>query len=143
VLPSNRKQIGFTLIEVLIALVVVAISMVVLGYMNNAFLSSRISQQETQALGFARGYLDTIRAQWQNDNSYYTLELPNRTAPSGQKFSLTVAGTSTQTFNFPASTVQTINPDGKAIRTVSVLVKDGNNKTLISLGTLLRRPSVP
>jgi prepilin-type N-terminal cleavage/methylation domain-containing protein len=143
VLSLNRQQTGFTLIEVLITLVVVALSMVVLSYMNNAFLSSRNSQQETQALSFARSYLDTVRAQWQNDSSYYTLDLPNRTAPSGQKFSVTVEGTATQTFNFPAMNAPMISPDAKAIRTVSVMVKDSNERTLVSLSTLLRRPSVP
>lgn len=66
-----RQQIGLTLVEVLVALGIIAITMVMFGYFSTSLRATSDSRRETAAANFSRSYLDALRSQWQ-DLSMYT-----------------------------------------------------------------------
>lgn len=69
-----RRQRGFSLIEVLITLVVLAIGLLGLGLLQTMNLRyTQSAQQRTQAVNLAGELLDTIRANRSQLNAYSTI----------------------------------------------------------------------
>jgi prepilin-type N-terminal cleavage/methylation domain-containing protein len=66
----KRQRQGLTLVEVLVALVIIAITMVMFGYFSTALQATSNSRQATAAANFSRSYLDALRSQWQDLTMY-------------------------------------------------------------------------
>ena len=66
----NVRTTGFTLIEILVALVLLG----VLGVVASGFLLplriNRDSSQESQALTYARSYVEVLKARWLDRNTF-------------------------------------------------------------------------
>ena len=102
------KGSGFSLIEALVAVAVVAVAIALLGYFVTALQAMRTSQTETVGINWARTYTDTTRAMWNlaipcatpaasNSaspsnicTSYPDAQLPQTTAPEGYVFAVAV-----------------------------------------------------
>lgn len=65
----KQKQ-GFSLIEVLVAIAVIAIAMATLGYLITALRNTAKSDESTAAANFSRAYIDVLRSRWQIPNEY-------------------------------------------------------------------------
>jgi prepilin-type N-terminal cleavage/methylation domain-containing protein len=61
---------GLTLVEVLVSLVIIAITMVMFGYFSTSLRATSSSRQATAAANFSRSYLDALRSQWQDLTMY-------------------------------------------------------------------------
>jgi prepilin-type N-terminal cleavage/methylation domain-containing protein len=66
----SHKKAGLTLIEVLVALGIIAITMVMFGYFSTSLRATGDSRRNTAAANFARSYLDSVRSQWQDVEIY-------------------------------------------------------------------------
>lgn len=67
---QKQKQ-GFSLIEVLVAIAVIAIAMATLGYLITALRNTAKSDESTAAANFSRTYIDVLRSRWQIPNEYH------------------------------------------------------------------------
>ena len=96
----SSKHSGLTLVEVLIALIVVATAVLIVTYIAGAMRDMRAGQNMTSAMNFARTYLDTARALW---SQKATCENP---PGSGNKYICTQyasAGSSLPVMSAPAN----------------------------------------
>ena len=64
-----RKQ-GLSLIEVLVALVLVAVAVSMFLYFADSLRLTTLSREETQAASFARNYFDSLKSRWQSEIGY-------------------------------------------------------------------------
>lgn len=70
-MPDRRKNGGFTIIEVLVAIALFAIViLVVLVPLTGLFGLTQKSAQQTSATNLAQQTMETIRGQWLNANRY-------------------------------------------------------------------------
>ena len=120
---------GLTLVEVLIALVIISITMGFFGYFATSLGLSKESKLETAASSFARRYLDTLRSNWQSDLDYDDGELLSLSPPSGyDDYTLTItlldsAGTTTSTYTESYSNgFSNLNSTADAIRQINLLL---------------------
>ncbi len=74
---------GITLVEVLVAIVIIVIVLGSFSYFATSLKLSKESKLETVAASFARRYFDTLRSNWQSNIAYDTGELLNLSPPSG------------------------------------------------------------
>jgi prepilin-type N-terminal cleavage/methylation domain-containing protein len=74
--PARKHQRGLTLIEMMVALVLVG----VLGLISGGFLlpmkMNRDSNAQSQALSYARSYLEMIKGRWLDASVYKSKTLP-------------------------------------------------------------------
>jgi prepilin-type N-terminal cleavage/methylation domain-containing protein len=87
-LNAVDKTRGLTLVEMLVALLILGLTVGISLYVVNAFRFNRNALRETEALNFARAYVDATRGLWKEDSLYVTGVLPNLKLPP--KFTLTV-----------------------------------------------------
>jgi type II secretory pathway pseudopilin PulG len=145
------KQQGMTLIEVMVALVLLMAASVIMAMSSSAFKGLRGSQSDTVAINFARAYIDSLKSTW-NDTGYLSASLPNLTAPDNLKYRLTVtekntgdntivvkctdfATTCTGT-NLVTSTDAAVL--SKSLRSVSIEIQDANGRVK-RLSTIIAR----
>ena len=83
VLAGNYLSKGYTLIEVLVAVVIIVIVIGFFSYFATSLKISKEAKLETTAASFARRYFDTLRSNWQSDIDYDTGELLNLSPPNG------------------------------------------------------------
>lgn len=69
-IQTCKQQKGLTLVEVLVALAIIAITMVMFGYFSTSLQATSNSRRETAAANFSRSYLDALRSQWQDLTMY-------------------------------------------------------------------------
>jgi len=69
-MKTCRQQKGLTLVEVLVALAIIAVTMVMFGYFSSSLQATSNSRRETAAANFSRSYLDALRSQWQDLTMY-------------------------------------------------------------------------
>ncbi len=89
----HAKTRGLTLIEVLIAITLLAIAGVMLGYFSTSFSATRGALMDTKAQTFARSYIDTLRARWAAYGDYTRTLLPGPgevPPPQGYRYTITV-----------------------------------------------------
>lgn len=101
----SSKNAGLTLVEVLVALTVVAVAVMIVSYIASAMRDMRAGQNMTAAMNFARTYIDTARALWSqkstctdaSGNKYICTQfasaassLPTMIAPAGLKYAVAV-----------------------------------------------------
>lgn len=75
----KKRDGGFSLIEVMVALFIIAIATLVFGYFMTPLRMSKEAQQETRQMALGRNYLDNLRNFWQDpsaDCRYIKLLLP-------------------------------------------------------------------
>lgn len=65
----TQKQ-GFSLIEVMVAIAVIAIAMGTLSYLITALRNTAKSDESTAASNFSRTYIDVLRSRWQIPAEY-------------------------------------------------------------------------
>jgi prepilin-type N-terminal cleavage/methylation domain-containing protein len=139
--PVRKYQKGFTLIEMMVALVLVGL----LGLIGGGFLlpmkMSRDANAQSQALSYARSYLEMIKGRWLDVNLY-----KNKTLPT-----VKIQGASTPaTADIEVPTGWTISvveasnaaawADTNNIRTVTVKVSSPNQPDF-TLSSQITRPS--
>ncbi len=64
------KKQGLSLIEVLMALVLVAIAVSMFLYFADSLRLTTVSREETQAATFGRNYFDSLKSRWQSEFGY-------------------------------------------------------------------------
>ena len=79
---KKRAAAGLTIVEVLVALAVMAFTVSLFGYFLNPLRMTRQSQLETQAVSFARSYLEVVRSDWQDDCQYVRGSLDETPPPT-------------------------------------------------------------
>ena len=67
-----RIRQGLSLVEILVALVLVSVAVSMFVYFTDALRITRISKEETLALSYARQHLDALKSQWQSPEAYIT-----------------------------------------------------------------------
>jgi Tfp pilus assembly protein PilV len=103
------------LIEVLIAVVVLAIGITIFGYFTTSFSLTRNAQYDTQSQAVARSFFDALRASWNANTSLFvdgpcTLTLPG--IPSGYSVSSCSASTPTGSKQLKTVVITVTSPTG-------------------------------
>jgi prepilin-type N-terminal cleavage/methylation domain-containing protein len=139
--PARKHQRGFTLIEMMVALVLVGL----LGLIGSGFLlplqMNRKSNSQAQALSYARSYLEIVKGRWLDTTLY-----KNKTLPTWK-----IKGTSTPAtadievpegweISVPEASSSTAWADSKNIRTVTVKIKIPHQSDF-TLSSQITRPS--
>lgn len=81
---TKKHTNGFSLIEVMIAILLISLSMLLFGNFAKSLKVTSNSRQETQAITDLRSSLDKLRSTWSTTKGYNSVELPNYVAsPKG------------------------------------------------------------
>lgn len=138
---SSRREAGFTIIEAVVAVAVIAIGILLLSYLFDSIKLTRIAQNETVAVNFARRYLDVNKALWQDPYFYGTRSMPQLTAPSNFKYTIQVEDETFTGGTAIAPVAQTSSVGTVLERSVLLLVTTPDNN-VVRLGTRIARPFV-
>ncbi len=110
---------GFSLIEVLISLVILAVTTMLLGHFMLSFTSSREAQTDTQVQALARSYMDALRTEWQIPALYNSNAAPSVSFPNGYRSNLQV---SVVDAGLKTVTLTITNPSGRTYAFVTRVV---------------------
>jgi prepilin-type N-terminal cleavage/methylation domain-containing protein len=139
--PARKRQKGFTLVEMMVALVLVGI----LGLIGSGFLlpmqMNRQSNSQAQALSYARSYLEILKGRWLDVSLYKKKTLPTwkekgASTPATADIEVPVDWE----ISVPEAASTTAWADGNNIRTVTVVVKIPNQPDF-KLSSQITRPS--
>jgi prepilin-type N-terminal cleavage/methylation domain-containing protein len=139
--PARKRQKGFTLVEMMVALVLVGI----LGLIGSGFLlpmqMNRQSNSQAQALSYARSYLEILKGRWLDVSLYKKKTLPTwkekgASTPATADIEVPVDWE----ISVPEAASTTAWADGTNIRTVTVVVKIPNQPDF-KLSSQITRPS--
>ncbi|WP_051304178.1 type IV pilus modification PilV family protein [Calidithermus chliarophilus] len=64
------RRDGLSLIEVMVALVIIAITVLLFAYFASSFRGTSQAQIDTQAQVYARSYFDALRAEWSTHSGF-------------------------------------------------------------------------
>ena len=139
---TRKFQKGFTLVEMMVALVLVG----VLGLIGGGFLlplkMSRDANAQSQALSYARSYLEIIKGRWLDANVY-----KNKTLPTWKEIGATTPATAD--IEVPvgweivvpeAAATSTAWASTNNIRTVTIKITSPNQPDF-TLSSQITRPS--
>jgi prepilin-type N-terminal cleavage/methylation domain-containing protein len=130
---------GMTLVEVLVALVILGITILLFSPFITSLGNNRKATEQTTTLAYARNYLDGLRVAWQRLEGYQTLSLaaPDNPPPS-YKLEVTIQNDDGNTnFSFPnGSSSDDLSPFGN----VTLTFTDEDDKT-VTLVTQIARPT--
>lgn len=122
-MASNK---GLTIVEVLVAMFILSVALIIFSYLSGPIRMIQLAQAETRAAGFARGYLDLVRATWTNDSEFKSGKLPVQTPPDGFAYKVRVTDASTNTlineYTYSASTPPPTTNHTSKLRLVSITV---------------------
>ncbi len=125
---------GFTLVEVLVALMLVGVlGMVALGMVLPLRLN-RDTNLETRATAYARSYLELVKGRWLTSSAYALRTLPTTCTTGSCDLLLEARWTVT----VPPTLVSTWAATDP-IRKIDVIVIDSNNKSA-TFSTLVTQP---
>lgn len=74
---------GLTLIEVLVALVIITVTTLLLGYFISGYTATNTARSDTQAQVFARSYFEAVRSEWATPPDYKNKPLPDPATLTG------------------------------------------------------------
>jgi prepilin-type N-terminal cleavage/methylation domain-containing protein len=77
------RRDGLTLIEVLVALVIITVTTLLLGYFISGYTATNTARSDTQAQVFARSYFEAVRSEWATPSDYKNKPLPDPASLSG------------------------------------------------------------
>jgi prepilin-type N-terminal cleavage/methylation domain-containing protein len=134
-----RKTRGMTIVEILVALVILGITIMLFGSFVTSLQSNKKAKEQATALAYARNYLESLRTKWQTLEGYQTLSLATPTDPP-PRYDLEVkiqndAGDTI--FSFPSGSSA---DDLSALRNITLTFTDEENKT-VTLVTQIARPT--
>lgn len=137
-----KRQTGLTLVEVLVALVLVAVAVSMFTYFVDALRLTNVSRQETQAAAYMRNYLDNLRAEWRDFEDYtYHIDRadPGKPPDTFKKVAVTVSSSNGAVVSYPggAAPASHLAP----LRTVTISVTNQQDVSL-SLSTYIARPAL-
>jgi prepilin-type N-terminal cleavage/methylation domain-containing protein len=137
--PAHKPQRGFTLIEMMVALVLVGL----LGVIGSGFLlpmqMNRQSNSQSQALSYARSYLEIVKGRWLDATAYKKKTLPTWKV-QGATGSADIEVPKDWEISVPEAADATAWEDSKNIRTVTVKIKIPNQGNF-TLSSQITRPS--
>jgi prepilin-type N-terminal cleavage/methylation domain-containing protein len=137
--PARKNQYGFTLIEMMVALVLVG----VLGVIGSGFLlplqMNRQSNSQSQALSYARSYLEIVKGRWLDATAYKNKILPTWKV-QGTTGSADIEVPKDWEISVPEAADATAWEDSKNIRTVTVQIKIPKQASF-TLSSQITRPS--
>jgi prepilin-type N-terminal cleavage/methylation domain-containing protein len=116
----NKK--GFSLVEVLVALMLIGVATLMLSFFSGGFTLSRQAQEDTQAQVLARSYFDTLRSYWSVYQNYTSYTSGN---PLPANLISVPSGYTTTT------TASAIAGRNNSSRTVTLTISTPKNKTLV------------
>lgn len=139
-----RSKKGFTIVELMVAVAIISIAFLILGYLVNSLKLFGSTQNKTQAALVARTYIDLVRSDWAVDDSYTQTVLPRYTPPKDFHYSISVVNAITDkeihTYTYSSLTPNLVaNKD--PLRTIIVSVKDAKG-ALTRLEMQVARPKV-
>ena len=77
VLPNKQdKKQGFSLMEVMVALLLISMTMLMFGYFAKSLKITSTSRQETQAVTGLRSSMEKLRGRWGTTEGFNLAELP-------------------------------------------------------------------
>lgn len=121
---KHHNTSGFTLIEMLVALILVGI----LGVVATGFLTplkiNQTSGLESQATNYARSYLELVKGRWLNPGTFSAKTLPVACAPASTNTNCDLKLTGDWTVSVP-TTQTTAWTATDTIRTITVQAKLG------------------
>jgi len=144
--PNNRYslQTGFTLLEVLIALVILAVGTVAVIEVQSSFLSaSRDSEQRSIAYSVAQAKLEDLR-NYQEKSDFY--ELTSSSTGSWDPVTVSYGNSGILTFDFTGSDVAAFDSDGNSVgvtstdasyKEISIQVNWNSNSESIVLSSII------
>jgi prepilin-type N-terminal cleavage/methylation domain-containing protein len=88
----HLRHNGLTLIEVLVALVIITVTTLLLGYFISGFTATNTARSDTQAQVFARSYFEAVRSEWATPLDYKTKPLPDPATLTGLPAGFSIAG---------------------------------------------------
>jgi prepilin-type N-terminal cleavage/methylation domain-containing protein len=137
---------GFSLIEVMVALFIIAIATLIFGYFMTPLRLSKEAQQETRQMALGRNYLDNLRNFWQDpsaDCRYIKLLLPSMGTPADPfpKFRLIVTNPTTNAVILDYTSTDTLPnlKDTTLLRNVQFQLLDSSGGATTSLSTQIAR----
>jgi hypothetical protein len=136
--PHNSKQSGFSTLELMMAIVVLAIA-VIGASLIPALSLGRNTDAKTYAANVAREVLDTYRGIWLNRDSFQKGLQPVPNVPTGLRFGCVVAAPAIEALELDASYDLVVTAGTPVMRRISVSVQCGQ-KTKVELSTLIGDP---
>jgi type II secretory pathway pseudopilin PulG len=133
---ANRRQAGFSTLELMMAIVVLAIA-VIGASLIPALSLGRNTDAKTYAANVAREVLDSYRGFWLNRQSFVNQLEPK--TPTGLRFGCTIPAPTVEALDFDAKYELIPSVGNLAMRRVTVQVKCNQN-TDITLSTLIGDP---
>jgi prepilin-type N-terminal cleavage/methylation domain-containing protein len=139
--PARKRQRGFTLIEMMVALVLVG----VLGLIGGGFLipmkMSRDANAQSQSLSYARSYLEMIKGRWLDATFYKNKTLPTvKIKGASTPVTADIEVPTGWTISVVEASNATAWADANNIRTVTVKVSSPNQPDF-TLSSQITRPS--
>jgi prepilin-type N-terminal cleavage/methylation domain-containing protein len=134
-----HKYSGMTLIETLVALVILGMTIMLFGSFVTSLQSNRTAKEQTTALAYARNYLEGLRSKWQTLEGYQTLSLATPdNPPASYELEVDVQNDDGSTiFSFPNGSSSN---DLSALRNITLTFTDEEDKT-VTLVTQFARPT--
>ncbi|WP_119313447.1 type IV pilus modification PilV family protein [Calidithermus terrae] len=126
------RRDGLTLIEVLVALVIIAVTTMLLGYFISGFTATSTSRSDTQAQVFARSYFEAVRSEWSTPLDFRNKPLPDpatlASLPSGFRV-----------LNYSVTSVETVGTD-EVLRDVRIEIRDPKGKVSVFETRVVKPP---
>jgi prepilin-type N-terminal cleavage/methylation domain-containing protein len=140
----RQRRDGFSLVEMMVAMFIIAIAIIMFSYFLNPLRQTSQSQVETQMAAQARSYLDSLRSSWsngQNECAYRNMTQPQLTNFPSHILEVTSGIDNTAIMKYTSSTNTTTGSttDTTLLRNVKLSVISGNQT--ITLTTQIARPN--
>ena len=134
-ISQRTSQKGLSLVEVLVALVLVSVAVSMFVYFTDALRITRMSKEETLALTYARQHLDALKSAWQQPKAYLEdldLARPDN-VPVGFRADVNLKDAG-------VGSIDLSGEDGSILRTVTITLVHESGKSY-SLSTQIARPT--
>lgn len=140
----KQRRDGFSLVEMMVAMFIIAIAVVMFSYFLTPLRQTSQSQAETQAVAQAKSFIDSLRSSWsdpQNQCAYRNMSRPQMA--NFPNYVLTVTNgldnSAIMTFDSATNTTTGNSTDTTLLRNVELTITSGSQT--ITLTTQVARPS--